>query len=109
MNRLKQLRIEKNLTQNDVARQLNITRQGYANYENEITQPTPAILIKIADIFGCSIDYIVAREDDIGNVRINENLSFEESELLRIYRASSEQNKRFLITFAKGLDNGLTK
>ncbi len=105
MNRLKQLRTEKGVTQGDVAKELNITRQGYANYENEITQPSPAILTKLADFFNCSIDYIVGREDDVGNININSALSFEESELLRIYNASSEQNKKFLLTFAKGLDN----
>ena len=106
MNRLKQLRTENGLTQVDVSRELNITRQGYANYENEVTQPSPSILIKLADYFGCSIDYIVGREDESGNVNINSNLSFEESELLRIYRNSSEQNKKFLLTFAKGLGSG---
>ena len=74
MNRLKQLRTENGLTQSDISKKLNVTRQGYANYENEVTQPSPAILIKLADCFGCSIDYIVGREDEAGKVNINSDL-----------------------------------
>ena len=104
MNRLKQLRIEKKLTQSDVATYLNVTRQGYANYENEITNPTPAILIRLADYFECSIDYLIGRESDVGSIVINQGLSETESELLRIYRNQSDKNKNYLLTFAKGLD-----
>ncbi|MBR7110990.1 MAG: helix-turn-helix transcriptional regulator [Clostridia bacterium] len=104
MNRLKQLRIEKRVTQSDVANYLNVTRQGYANYENEITNPTPAILIRLADYFECSIDYLLGRESDIGSIVINQGLNEKESELLRIYRNQSDEKKNYLLTFAKGLD-----
>ena len=105
MNRLKQLRKERSLTQADVAKLLNITRQGYANYENEITNPTPAILIKLADFFECSTDYLIGRENEIGTVIINNGLKADEVELLQIYRKQNEQKRKFLMTFAKGLDD----
>ncbi|MBQ9729765.1 MAG: helix-turn-helix transcriptional regulator [Clostridia bacterium] len=104
MNRLKQLRNERALTQADVAKFLNVTRQGYANYENEVTNPTPAILIKLADFFECSVDYLIGRENEIGKVIINRDLNKTENELLQIYRNQTEQKKQFLMTFARGLE-----
>ena len=105
MNRLKQLRAEKKVTQNDVANFLNVTRQGYANYETEKTSPSPAILIKLADYFECTVDYLIGRESELGSVIINADLKESEEELLSIYRNQSEQKKQFLLTFARGLDN----
>lgn len=105
MNRLKQLRTERALTQSEVARYLNITRQGYANYENEITNPAPPILIKLADFFECSVDYLIGRESELGTVIINQGLSKSETELLQIYRKQTEQKQQFLLTFARGLND----
>ncbi len=105
MNRLKQLRKERSLTQAALAKYLNITRQGYANYENELTNPTPSILIKLADFFECSVDYLIGRESEIGTVIINNDLKEGETELLNIYRKQSEQKRQFLMTFARGLDD----
>ncbi|MBQ3235558.1 MAG: helix-turn-helix transcriptional regulator [Clostridia bacterium] len=105
MNRLKQLRNERALTQADVAKHLNITRQGYANYENEVTNPTPTILIKLADYFECSVDYLIGRESEIGTILINHSLTETENELLQIYRKQTEQKKQFLMTFARGLND----
>lgn len=105
MNRLKQLRNERALTQADVAKYLNITRQGYANYENEVTNPTPTILVKLADFFECSVDYLIGRESDIGTIMIRHDLKEAETELLQIYRKQTEQKKQFLLTFARGLED----
>ena len=105
MNRLKQLRKDHALTQADVAKSLNITRQGYANYENEVTNPTPAILIKLADFFECSTDYLIGRENEMGTVVINNDLTETEVELLQIYRKQTVQKRQFLMTFARGLED----
>ena len=103
MYRLKQLRIEKKVTQSDVAKFLNVTRQGYANYETGKTSPTPTILVKLADYFECTVDYLVGRESERGSVIINADLKESEEELLSIYRSQTEQNKKYLLTFARGL------
>ncbi|WP_084247019.1 helix-turn-helix domain-containing protein [Rummeliibacillus stabekisii] len=58
---LKILRKNKNLTQSDMANMLGITRQGYAKYENEESQPDFNTLKKIADYFDVSIDYLLGR------------------------------------------------
>ena len=61
--RLKQCRTEKGLTQNQVAIYCDITEKAYQNYELMTREPKIEILIKIADVFNVSIDYLVDRTD----------------------------------------------
>lgn len=59
--KLKQLRKNKKLTQEDMAKYLGITRQGYAKYENDNSEPSLAMLVKIADMFAVPIDDLLGR------------------------------------------------
>ncbi len=61
--RLKQCRKEKGYTQYEVAIYCNITEKAYQNYELMTREPKIEILIKIADIFDVSLDYLVGRTD----------------------------------------------
>lgn len=67
---LKSLRIEKGLTQNELAERLNIGQATIACYENGQREPHISNLIAYADYFECTLDYIVGRTDDFGNVII---------------------------------------
>ena len=62
MNRLKQLRIKKNIKQQDLAKALNVTKQSVSNWENGKRLPNIEILILLADFYNCSLDYLVGRE-----------------------------------------------
>ncbi|WP_199883994.1 helix-turn-helix domain-containing protein [Anaerosinus massiliensis] len=59
--RLKDLRLSKNLTQKDVAKYINKTTQAYSLYERCERDPDSATLIKLADLFDVSIDYLLGR------------------------------------------------
>ena len=56
MKYLKLIRKERNLTQAEVAKALNITVSAYGNYELGQRSPTPDTLIKLANFFGCTTD-----------------------------------------------------
>lgn len=62
MNRLKQLRIKKNIKQQDLAKALNITKQSVSNWENGKRLPNIEVLIQLADFYNCSLDYLVGRD-----------------------------------------------
>lgn len=64
MNRLKQLRVSKGLSQQSVADELQITQQAYANYEAGKRTPDVQNLSKLANFFNTSIDYILGNTDD---------------------------------------------
>lgn len=57
--RLRDLREDRDLTQQQVADLLFINRRTYAAYENGVNSMTPETLIKIAKIYNVSIDYIL--------------------------------------------------
>ncbi len=59
--RIKQLRNSKKLLQKDMAELLGITTSAYGFYEQSKRQPDSATLIKIADFFDVSIDYLLGR------------------------------------------------
>lgn len=61
--RLEDLREERNWTQKAVASELHISQRAYSHYENGTRSMPIDILIKIADLYNVSIDYIVGRTD----------------------------------------------
>lgn len=61
--RLKKCRKEKGYTQNQVAIYCDITEKAYQNYELMLREPKLEIIIKIADLFNVSIDYLVGRTE----------------------------------------------
>jgi len=62
-NRLKELRKTKGLTQNQVAIYCDITEKTYQNYELMTREPKISILMRIADLYDVSLDYLVGRTD----------------------------------------------
>lgn len=61
--RLKELRDEMELNQEDVAAKLNIGRSTYANYETERAEPGIAVLRDLADFYNVSIDFLCGYTD----------------------------------------------
>lgn len=61
--RLKDLREDKDLTQTDIANILNISQRGYSHYETGNNDIPTDILIKLADYYGISVDYLLGRTD----------------------------------------------
>ena len=62
--RIKDLREDNDLTQQAVADKLYINRRTYSAYENGVNSMTPETLIRIADIYGVSVDYLLNRTDN---------------------------------------------
>ena len=58
---LKEIRIKRNMTQHDVAAYLGYTDSVYCRYEQGTRQPSIECLIKMADLFGVTVDYLLGR------------------------------------------------
>lgn len=63
LKRLRDLREDSDLTQKRLAKYLNITQRSYSHYENGTREVPLAILIKIADFYDITLDYLVGRTD----------------------------------------------
>ena len=63
MNRLKYLRTARGENLEKVAEYLNVSIQTISNYENEKRDMTPDTIIKLAEYFGVSTDYLLGKSD----------------------------------------------
>ena len=62
--RLKQLREAKNYTQQKVALDLNMNQKSVSRYENDEREAGYDLLVKFADYYNVSVDYILCRTDN---------------------------------------------
>lgn len=63
MNRIKQLREENNWTQLELSEKMDCAMSSIAMYEKEIRKPSLEVLIRLSEIFNCSIDYLLGKSD----------------------------------------------
>ena len=98
---LKELRIEHGLTQKELALQLGITQDSISLWEKGKRTPDTQYIIKMAEIFNVSTDYLVGRTDDLGNVTAMPSavpaLAVDERRLLECFRALEPDYKRLAI------------
>ncbi|MBQ8427419.1 MAG: helix-turn-helix transcriptional regulator [Clostridia bacterium] len=57
--RLKEVRKDKNLSQQQMAKMLNIRQQSYARYELDTSEPSYEMLVKIAKFFNVTTDFLL--------------------------------------------------
>ena len=60
---LKNIRKQRNLNQQKVAMDLNISREALSYYENGKRSPDVAMLVKMSDYFGVSIHYLITGQE----------------------------------------------
>lgn len=96
--RLKELRKREKITQEELAKKINIPKITYQNYEREIRKIPTEILEKLANYYNVTIDYIIGREFT-GGKKISES----EYELLSVYRELNEFEQKRLLEYGKFL------
>lgn len=103
---LKELRLEADLTQKQLAEKLQIGQSTIVGYERGDREATITNLIRYADYFKISLDSIVGRSDDFGNVTVQSSapaLSAEEKELLALFRQMPHNAKVKAKAYCEGL------
>ena len=58
--RIRDLREDNDLTQEDLASQLGISKRTLLRYESGVSEPTISVLISLSLLFNVSVDYIIA-------------------------------------------------
>lgn len=61
--RIRNLREDRDLTQTDIAKYLGMSQTGYSKYETGENDIPTQILIKLADFYNTSVDYLLGRTD----------------------------------------------
>ena len=62
--RLYSLRKERKLTQDIVAKELDISMKSYCRYEKNEREPTASLLVEMAMFYHVSLDYLVGLKDE---------------------------------------------
>lgn len=87
--RLYKLRTQKGITQTELSKELNIKQNSYSNWEKRNRQPDYEMLIKIANYFNVSVDYLICNDKK------------EESKIVKISNELNESEKEKLIQVCK--------
>lgn len=96
LTRLKLLRQERAMSQQQLAAQLGISQQSINKYENHNVEPDIAMLSQMADFFGTTIDYLVGRSDErtAPGKDTPPGLTASEGRLLARYRQLNDRQAR---------------
>ena len=90
--RIRLLRKKKNMTQEQVAVYLNAAKSTVSQYENDVNEPDLKTVMKLADLFGVTVDYMLGRVEppkekteaaSTSNMLLRERLTEEEAEYLQ--------------------------
>ena len=63
MNRIRETRVEKGLSQKQVALEIGVKSPSVSNWESGKTTPTPENYMAMARLFNVSVDYLLGRDD----------------------------------------------
>ncbi|MDR3595155.1 helix-turn-helix transcriptional regulator [Clostridium sp.] len=68
--RIKLLRNEQGITQDQLAEYINVSRSSVNGYENGGVEPSLSVLVKLADVFNVSLDYLLERTEEKHNINL---------------------------------------
>lgn len=115
MVKIKELRLENALTQKEFAERLGLDAHNVGDWERGKGEPNSDMLVKIASVFGVSVDYLLGLEDDFGGKVAGSNsprsavstaedlLTPEERKLIVDYRKLDKVSKRAIERTASSL------
>ena len=99
--RLKELREDRDLSQAELAKELRVGTGSIGMWESTDRVPPSKKLIKIAEYFGCTTDYLLGHSD----IKYSNSfgLSNDEREILALYQTLSSSRKEDLKIYLRAL------
>ncbi|MCL2702914.1 MAG: helix-turn-helix domain-containing protein [Defluviitaleaceae bacterium] len=88
--KLRNLLEEKEMTQKQLAANLNIAASAVSNYVQNVREPDIGMIKRIADYFNVTTDYLLDH-------RAGDTLDYREDELLRVFRALTKDQQDLFI------------
>ena len=97
LDNLRKLREEKNITQVKLSTDLEVSQELISRYELGSSFPQPQMLIKLADYFNCSVDYLLGITDVRTPVKylVSNVTNVKNAEILNKYNTLSNTDKEF--------------
>ena len=104
--RLKELRVQRGYSQDELAKLLNTSRSRIGMYEQGRRQPDFEMQEAIADLFNVSIDYLFERENKDATIDPDSDLTSKAAELYAIYESLPPEKKHEFENFLRFLQSG---
>ena len=100
--RIKELREDKKESQQKLAMLLNVSQTMISRYELEQAYPDVEMLIKLAEHFGVSVDYLIGvSESKLPYTK--SNLSEQEQQMLFLFKRLSKTQKEKAVSYIEGM------
>ncbi|BCJ93616.1 hypothetical protein acsn021_11850 [Anaerocolumna cellulosilytica] len=102
--KIRSLRQQNGLSQVSLADIIGVSKSTMSNYERNFSTPDPEVLLKLADYFNVSIDFLFSHQDfgfqsDLTKESVtyaNSSFNKDESNALTYYNRLSDENKDYI-------------
>ena len=107
--RLKELRLKRGLTQQELADRLNVTKSAISYWEVGARMPSVEGMQSIANFFGVTVDFMTGRQDDVEYytdpqaAKIAQEM-FDRPELRVLFDAAADASKEDILQIAQLLE-----
>lgn len=98
MNRLRSCREHSGYSQKQVAIEIGVKPPTVSQWEAGVKNPSSENYIKLARLYGVSVDYIMGKDDECNQDAIR--FSQDERQLIELYRSLNAESKKMLIQVA---------
>ena len=102
-------KIGKRITQLTLGTQLGVTQELISRYEIGDSFPQPQMLIKLAEFFNCSVDYLLGLTDIPTPVKYLNSNDFKNAEIVSKYNSLSSEDKKYFDRFLSFLLDNSSK
>ena len=99
MSNLKNIREQKNITQVKLSTEIEVSQELISHYEIGQSKPNIENLIKLADYFNCSTDYLLNRTDNPMTFKYMSKQDSELNNLMRKYQELDKDDKKKVISY----------
>lgn len=109
MEKIKELRLEKKLSQKELATIIGCNQTAIGKYERGDLEPNINTLTLLSKYFNVSIDYLIGIEDDFVKPEVQTTLSYKEQKLLKAFNLLEDDEKDKIIEDCEYFANKHTK
>ena len=108
LKNLRKLRDETGITQKQLAEAIGVSQQSINKYENHSVEPDIDTMVRIADYFDTSVDYLIGnslvrrRIESVSHYDLNQ----EEEQLLLGYRQLTKKQRRIILDTIESFTEG---
>lgn len=97
-NRIRELRISKNMSQKELSELIDVSKSAISKYESDSLEPNIRVQIALAEAFNITIDYLIGYSDENTLAKSDDNIT----KMIELYKDLNENNR--ILALAKMIE-----